>query len=680
MSILRFPYRMRMILNFCISRSGLVLLACAVAPAAARAQKPAEIARRVSDITALALSEYRLGVHDGRVTSVQEFDEARQFLEEAQRAAVSLPPAAAAVVTDALDSLSAGMYAHRSAGELVRWVDGLRASLSRQLGVDLDPLPAVPPTVARGAELYHQWCTRCHGVAGRGDGVLARGLDPRPADLTARSLRSTSPLEFYRRINVGVAGTAMPGLGKQLSSRDRWALALFASGLRYTDSERSRGEAIMRERCAPCLASVSGFAETAPVNDDSLAALLIGLTGPAPGDSALRDLVAFARTAAAADVLGNDRGLLAGRTLGETRDGIAAAVRLAQAGDRSGAARKLVNSYLIFERVEAVLKARRPQAATEVERAFADLRGATQQQAVEAVRDDAARLDHMLVLAADELSAAPSTDLLFGQSLVIIVREGFEAILVIGALVAFLVRSGAAERKREIGWGVLWAVGASLLTALGYATIFRTASASQEALEGGTMLVAAVVLFWVSYWLVSKIELKKWQEFVAARMGRALSGGGIFALAAVAFLAVYREGFETVLFYAALFASGVGAPGATAAIASGLVVGLVILGGVYYVMQRYGTRLPLKPFFAVTSALLYLMAFSFAGQGIAELQGAGYVPVTPVSWIPTVPLLGIFPTLQSFLLQALLAAALGLALIWVCWIEPRARALEASAS
>jgi high-affinity iron transporter len=187
------------------------------------------------------------------------------------------------------------------------------------------------------------------------------------------------------------------------------------------------------------------------------------------------------------------------------------------------------------------------------------------------------------------------------------------------------------------------------------------------------MLVAAAVLFWVSYWLVSKIELKKWQAFVAARMGKALSSRRTLALAAVAFLAVYREGFETVLFYAALFASAGGAPGASAGIAGGILLGLAGLGVVYYLMQRYGTRLPLKPFFAVTSALLYLMAFSFAGQGIAELQAAGYVSVTPIHWVPAVPVLGIVPTLQSFLLQALLAAALAAALLWVFWLKPRSR-------
>ncbi|OGU01424.1 MAG: hypothetical protein A2W29_12035 [Gemmatimonadetes bacterium RBG_16_66_8] len=261
--------------------------------------------------------------------------------------------------------------------------------------------------------------------------------------------------------------------------------------------------------------------------------------------------------------------------------------------------------------------------------------------------------------------------LLFAQSLVIMLREGFEAILIVGALMAFLSRAGAAERRRDVGWGVLWAVVASLVTAGGYATLFRHATASREMLEGATMLLAAVVLFWVSYWLVSKVEVKKWQAFVKPRMDRALTSRSAVALAAVAFLAVYREGFETVLFYAALFASTDGSPGVSAGITAGIVLGAALLGAVYYVMQRFGSRLPLKPFFAVTSALLYLMAFTFAGQGVAELQEAGYLPVTPLRWVPRVPALGIFPTTQTLALQAALAVALAGALVWVFWLEPR---------
>lgn len=661
-------------------RLALVVFAALLSESSALAQGTPELARRVADIASLALDEYQLGMQAGRVVSAVELEEARLFLLEARRSAVGLPAGAAGSAVAFLDTLIAGVEAHDPIERLSPRVAALRAHLSAALGVELDPFPTNPPALARGRELYVERCASCHGVAGGGDGPAAAGLNPPPANLAAPALRGSSPLEFYRKLNVGVAGTAMPGFSTQLGSDDRWAVALYASGLRYGDAERARGERLLRERCPACLAWVSGFTETAGVSDDSLAVLIAGGIGRSPDDSLVREAVAYARTAGAAELSGGDRRLRAARTVGETRRGVAIALRSVEAGERARAGEQLVDAYLIFERIEGELRARRPQTAGEVERRFAELRGAAAEAPLASVHLAAERLDRVLTHAADELAAATSPRLLLAQSLLIMLREGFEAILVIGALVAFLVRAGALERKREIGLGVVWAIVASLLTALGYATIFRNATASQEALEGLTMLAAAVVLFWVSYWLVSKIELKKWQAFVAARMGKALSSRSALALAAVAFLAVYREGFETVLFYAALFASAGGAPGATAGIVSGIGLGFAGLGVVYYLMQRYGTRLPLKPFFAVTSGLLYLMAFSFAGQGISELQAAGYVPATPIRWVPAVPALGIFPTLQTLLLQAVLAAALAGALVWVFWLEPKARGPETTAA
>jgi len=149
-------------------------------------------------------------------------------------------------------------------------------------------------------------------------GPAAAGLVPPPADLTAPALRGSSPLEFYRKINVGVAGTAMPAFSAQVGSDDRWALALYASGLRYGGAERERGERWLRERCPGCLMSVSGFTETLASSDDSLAAVLAGELGRTPDDSLVREAVAFARTAGAADVLGGDRRLRAARTVAPT--------------------------------------------------------------------------------------------------------------------------------------------------------------------------------------------------------------------------------------------------------------------------------------------------------------------------------------------------------------------------
>jgi len=182
-----------------------------------------------------------------------------------------------------------------------------------------------------------------------------------------------------------------------------------------------------------------------------------------------------------------------------------------------------------------------------------------------------------------------------------------------------------------------------------------------------TMLLATGVLFYVSYWLFSKIEAAKWNAFVKGRMNTALSSGSSFALASVAFLAVYREGFETILFYKALLttASGPGSSGGTTAVLGGVLLGSLALVVVYVAINRFGLRIPMRPFFAVTSTMLYYMAFVFAGKGIADLQEAGIVPMTVLEWAPRAPVLGIYPTLESLALQGLLILLLVFALAWL---------------
>lgn len=247
------------------------------------------------------------------------------------------------------------------------------------------------------------------------------------------------------------------------------------------------------------------------------------------------------------------------------------------------------------------------------------------------------------------------------QSFLILLREGFEAILVVTALAAYLRRSGAGDRMPVLYHGVGWALVASAATAYALTVLFEVSGAAQEALEGVTMLVAAAVLFYVSYWLFAKREAARWQAYVQGRIDRALSGGGLFTLGFAAFLAVYREGAETVLFYQALAGQ---ADGSYAPLAIGFGAAAVALGGVFWAMRSASLRLPLGLFFGVTAALLYYLAISFAGTGMLELQEAGWVPVTPLEGVPRVGWLGLHPTLESVAAQGLLLAPLGVALFW----------------
>ncbi|MDR1490522.1 MAG: FTR1 family iron permease [Desulfovibrio sp.] len=239
----------------------------------------------------------------------------------------------------------------------------------------------------------------------------------------------------------------------------------------------------------------------------------------------------------------------------------------------------------------------------------------------------------------------------FGASLLILLREGMEAILVVAAIAAYLVRSGNAALIRVVYLSALAAVAASAALAAALQKLFSISGADQEVLEGATMLLAVVVLFFVSNWMVSKAESKAWKQYIESKVSSAVTAGSAFALGAAAFLAVFREGVETILFYQALLADakehvdmiwyGFGAS----------VVALALL----FAAIRYGSmRIPLRPFFIGTSVLMYIMAVAFAGGGIKELQEADVVSVTPVAFPVSVDLLGLYPTLETLLPQAAL--------------------------
>jgi high-affinity iron transporter len=206
--------------------------------------------------------------------------------------------------------------------------------------------------------------------------------------------------------------------------------------------------------------------------------------------------------------------------------------------------------------------------------------------------------------------------------------------------------------------------------------MFRATAAQREALEGGVMLVAAALLFYVSYWLISKVEIAAWTRFVKGQVQKAVAAGSGVALAAVAFFAVYREGFETVLFYKALYVAGGGGGGG--AITAGLLVGLAVLVAVFIGIERFGLRIPMRPFFAVTGATLAFMAFMFAGNGIKALQEGGYVGSTLLPWAPRYDFFGIYPTAESLGVQAFILLALILAMVWTFVVQPR-RIITASA-
>lgn len=240
---------------------------------------------------------------------------------------------------------------------------------------------------------------------------------------------------------------------------------------------------------------------------------------------------------------------------------------------------------------------------------------------------------------------------MFVASLLILLREGFEAILVVAAIAAYLIRSGNGAMTRVVYISGLAAVVVSAGLAIALQKLFSISGANQEILEGATMLLAVVVLFFVSNWMISKAESDAWKNYIEGKVSSAVTTGSTFALGAAAFLAVFREGAETILFYQALLAD---AKDHVDMVWYGFGVGALCLV-VVFVAIRYGSlRIPLRPFFIGTSILMYIMAISFAGGGVKELQEADVIAVTPVSFVGTIDLLGIYPTVETLVPQVAL--------------------------
>jgi high-affinity iron transporter len=335
-------------------------------------------------------------------------------------------------------------------------------------------------------------------------------------------------------------------------------------------------------------------------------------------------------------------------------------------GMSAEAASAMTDAYFSdFEPLERLLNVRRPQEVTPLESKFNAIRGriGSGLQGKELAAELAGLQAD--VVAALARCAEVSFGLAFSSSLVTILREGVEVILLLTMLVALVAKAGQPKAMSAIKWGIGVAVVASLLTALGLNQLVASAQGrTREVVEGAVMMAAAGVLFYVSYWLISQTQAKRWADFLKERISQGAKVGGLGTLGLTAFLAVYREGAETALLYQAMISGQGGSSQGLFGLVIGLAVGLVILAVIAVLIRRTSVKLPLRPFFQVTGYVLFAMAVVFAGNGVFELQGAAYIKTTPLSWLGNgLPALGFHPNVQALSIQGLLLLGAVLAFV-----------------
>ncbi|MEL4891002.1 FTR1 family protein [Xanthomonas protegens] len=568
---------------------------------------------------------------DGAVRSTSEYAEMREFAATTRGRIQGLPTnAATPVLRSQADQLVAAVEVKAVpavvAAQAHALADGLLAAY---------PIPTAPPRapdLARGALLYQAQCTACHGATGHGDGPAGLLLNPRPVDFTDTARADQrSPLSLFEVITQGVEGTPMAAYDQQLSDEDRWALAYYVGSLAYGD-HAALGERLWHTD-PTALAQISDLKELSQTRVAQLSAAVERAQAQA--------LVGYLR--AHPEAL---QQALSGIPLARGR--LAASERVYRAGDIREATQLALSAYLDgVEPVEPHLNARDGALRSQIETAMGAYRTTLSNHRPAAeVAAQAQALDRLLARAQDLVADATSDPAsTFLGSFTILVREGLEALLVVVALLAFLRKAGRPQAVRYVhaGWVLALVAGGLTWAVARYA--IAISGAGRELTEGLSSLFAALVLLSVGLWMHQKSVGGRWQAYLKAKMTAALDRRSAWFLFGLAFLSAYREVFETILFYAALWSEGQGGW-----LLGGMLAGAAVLGLIAWVLLRTSRRLPIGRFFSASSALIAVLAVVLTGKGVAALQEAGWVAVS-LAPVPHIEWLGLYSTWQSLLAQ-----------------------------
>jgi high-affinity iron transporter len=389
------------------------------------------------------------------------------------------------------------------------------------------------------------------------------------------------------------------------------------------------------------------------------------------------------------------------RNIGEAEDPAKAAVRnnidqirikldetlrLYKDGNAEGALLTSRSAYLdSYENVEIPLRPIDPDFTLDMEIRFAELRNLIQARApyeqVEAKVIEIRRgLDESERLVSGTGIVAPA--IAFSTSFSIIFREGLESALIVGAILTYLEASRNERFKKHVYYGIVIAFAATAVTWFIAQFIINISGASKELIEAIAGVSAVAVLFWVSFWILNKVETKKWIEFVKAKVWKATTTGSVMVFVMLSFFTVYREGFETVLFYQAMLSF---AKYMEWYVVAGLVLGLGVITGATFLVRKLGRKLPLRVLFGLTMGIGAYMSIAFMGNAVREFQEVGYLPTThligtvPRLDINTATMTGIHPTLETIVAQVILLGVYLAGSLYVLVLQPRRnRSIEAS--
>lgn len=572
-------------------------------------------------------ADYPATVEAGQIVDASEYREQLEFIQVLEGLIVALPAKPQKPeLTQGISALRSAIDQRQDGGDVARLARRLGATLA--VTYEVSQAPVITPDPARGAPLYAQNCSVCHGDSGAGDGPAGVGLEPPPANLRdGQRLDHLSLYAIYNTLGMGIEGTDMPAFADQLDDRQRWDLATYIASFSADPSAETGDQAfnladLARQTPAEVLAAQGSTA----------AATFRAQRAHPPqvqrGPAQLLDYTAA------------------------TLDKSIAAYR---AGEHDQAYDLSVAAYLEgFELVESSLDNVDATLRKDTEKALMAYRQSLQDGLpIEQAEQRLAAAKVGLTKSAGLLGGdGLSRSLSFISGLLILLREGLEAILVLAAILAFLRNTGqqSAIRSVNVGWALALLAGLATWGLAAY--VIDVSGAQRELLEGATALFASVMVLWLGVWMHDRRHAAAWQDHIRSSL---VGGGGRFGFAILAFFSVYRELFEVILFYETLWLQA--GPAGHDAVLAGGATALVMLVGLAWVILKGSAKLPLGLFFSINAGLLCALSVVFAGHGVKALQEAGIFGTRPVAFFDF-DWLGIHADAYSLAAQAVAIVAI----------------------
>lgn len=628
-----------------LMKLGLNLALLGFATSVAWAASPDSSARFLVHLLDYLAKDYGGAVADGKVISKGEYQEQVEFSESALKTNTTLKETKESPEIQGklakLNQLILSKADPTRVSRLAREIQNQVMQVSR-----LEVAPTHWPNLRQGKTLYTQNCVSCHGSTGAGDGPAGVALTPKPANFLDSSMREVSPFQAYNTIRLGVPGTGMASF-HTLSDKEVWDLAFYVISLRHSQTKKNQDLEEVLARKPDLLKQV------ATASDEKLKTLF---SDNDEKDGAL--LLAALRTHSGDDGDGTGGGLL---TLARTF--LSESLKDYQNTKISLAETKALKAYLEgIEPIESRLRASDSGVVAALEEKMALVRS------VISSAKPVAELEAAISAAQEEIDRAQgllenkkmSPWLAFVAAAAILFREGFEAALIIIALLSVIRASGSRRAALWVHGGWVSAVSFGLVTWFFAGWLMGISGAQRETLEGATSLFAVAVLLVVGFWLHSQTETGRWQAFIHGRVQRALEGKKLFILASISFIAVFREAFETVLFLRAIwFESG---ETTKAAMTAGVLAAFGFVAILAWSILRYSSKIPIRRLFEASALIMAALAFILTGKGLHALQESGALPVSssPISihwdWI------GLYPTWET-----LIAQLLTLGIVFTLW-------------